>query len=200
MPTATGSQGTIGGAAAGAGLGGTAGAAAAAAAAAPNSSTPSTPVKVPSAAASYTPATLDPDLRSQINMVLIRDGHVGRIQDYLLHILNADTSNWPAMVQAHALQLLRSGEYTNFPALMDRIMDDVRHDMAFRDSGSSSSSSTNGANRINGTNGTKNGNGNGNGSKSGAVQLGSLALPQSVIDEALRATRESLDMVCEIEE
>lgn len=110
------------------------------------------------------------------------------------------------MVQAHALQLLRSGEYTNFPALMDRIMDDVRHDTAFRDSGSSS---TNGATRINGTNGTKNGNGKGTGtgtgngtglSKSGAVQLGSLALPQSVIDEALRATRESLDMVCEIEE
>ncbi|CAK7273666.1 hypothetical protein SEPCBS119000_005776 [Sporothrix epigloea] len=195
MPTATGSQVTMVGAAAGAG--GTAGTGAA------PSSTPSTPVKVPSAAASYTPATLDPDLRSQINMVLIRDGHVGRIQDYLLHILNADTSNWPAMVQAHALQLLRSGEYTNFPALMDRIMDDVRRDTALRDSGNGA----HGANKTNGTHGAKNGNGNTNGngngngpSKSGAVQLGSLALPQSVIDEALRATRESLDMVCEIEE
>jgi len=40
--------------------------------------TPSTPVKVPSSAASYTPATLDPDLRSQINTLLIRDGHVAK--------------------------------------------------------------------------------------------------------------------------
>jgi hypothetical protein len=37
---------------------------------------PSTPVKVPSSAANNTPATLDPDLRSQINTVLLRDGHV----------------------------------------------------------------------------------------------------------------------------
>lgn len=37
---------------------------------------PSTPVKVPSSAADYTPATLDPDLRSQINTILLRDGHV----------------------------------------------------------------------------------------------------------------------------
>ncbi|KAM3515746.1 hypothetical protein NHJ13051_009974, partial [Beauveria bassiana] len=36
----------------------------------------STPVKVPSSAADYTPATLDPDLRSQINTILLRDGHV----------------------------------------------------------------------------------------------------------------------------
>ncbi|CAK7208654.1 hypothetical protein SBRCBS47491_000165 [Sporothrix bragantina] len=190
MPTATGSQGASGGAAAAGGTAaaqtGTAGATTA------TTSTPSTPVKVPSAAASYTPATLDPDLRSQINMVLIRDGHVGRIQDYLLHILNADASNWPAAVQAHALQLLRSGEYTNFPALMDRIMDDIRHDTAFRDGGA------NGANGgTNGSNGTKNGNGT---SKPGVARSGSLALPQSIIDEALRATRESLDMVCEIEE
>ena len=39
---------------------------------------PSTPVKVPASAVSYTPATLDPDLRSQINTVLIRDGHVAK--------------------------------------------------------------------------------------------------------------------------
>lgn len=40
------------------------------------SNQPSTPVKVPPAAASYTPATMDPELRSQINAVLLRDGHV----------------------------------------------------------------------------------------------------------------------------
>ena len=40
------------------------------------SQNPSTPVKVPSSAANYTAATLDPDLRSQINTLLIKDGHV----------------------------------------------------------------------------------------------------------------------------
>lgn len=40
---------------------------------------PSTsPVKVPASAATYTPATLDPDLRSQINAALLREGHVER--------------------------------------------------------------------------------------------------------------------------
>lgn len=37
---------------------------------------PSTPVKVSASAANYTPATLDPDLRSQINTLLIREGHI----------------------------------------------------------------------------------------------------------------------------
>lgn len=141
----------------GAAAAGSAASATATASGASAASAPSTPVKVPSAAASYTPATLDPDLRSQINMVLIRDGHVSRIQDYLLHILHADNANWPATVQAHALQLLRTGECLSFPALMERVLDDVRTDPQF-------------------------------------------AVPQAVIDEALRATRESLDMVCEIEE
>ena len=39
---------------------------------------PSTPVKVPPSAANYTAATLDPDLRSQINSTLIKEGHVTR--------------------------------------------------------------------------------------------------------------------------
>ena len=123
-----------------------------------------------------------------------------RIQDYLLHILNADASNWPAAVQAHALQLLRSGEYANFPALMNRVMDDIRHDTGSLN-GTTNGSATNGngaTNGANGANGTANGTANGKSKQPG--QPGSLALPQSVIDEALRATRESLDMVCEIEE
>lgn len=35
-----------------------------------------TPVKVPPSAASYTPATQDADLRSQINMQLHKEGYV----------------------------------------------------------------------------------------------------------------------------
>lgn len=190
MPTAT-SGGAAGNGTGASGSGSTGGASSSGGTGAGATSTPSTPVKVPSAAASYTPATLDPDLRSQINMVLIRDGHVGRIQDHLLHILNADSSNWPAAVQAHALQLLRSGEYSNFPALINRIMDDIRQDT----SGGGGSGSANGANGASGSNS------NGNGANGSAAKAKpSLALPQNVLDEALRATRESLDMVCEIEE
>lgn len=39
---------------------------------------PSTPVKVPPSAANYTPATQDSDLRSQINSVLLKEGHVAK--------------------------------------------------------------------------------------------------------------------------
>lgn len=39
---------------------------------------PTTPVRVPKAVASYAPTTQDPDLRSQINTVLLRDGHVNK--------------------------------------------------------------------------------------------------------------------------
>ena len=38
----------------------------------------SAPVKVSGSAANYTPATLDPELRSAINSVLIEEGHVGK--------------------------------------------------------------------------------------------------------------------------
>jgi hypothetical protein len=41
-------------------------------------SEPTTPVKVPKAASTYTPTTQDPDLRSQINTVLLRDGHISK--------------------------------------------------------------------------------------------------------------------------
>ncbi|KXH64833.1 hypothetical protein CNYM01_14225 [Colletotrichum nymphaeae SA-01] len=40
------------------------------------SQTPSTPVKVPPSAANHSAATLDPELRSQINTLLLKDGHV----------------------------------------------------------------------------------------------------------------------------
>jgi hypothetical protein len=43
-----------------------------------SNNSPSTPVKVPSSAANHTQATLDQDLRSQINTVLLRDGHVSK--------------------------------------------------------------------------------------------------------------------------
>ncbi|KAM0249947.1 hypothetical protein ACHAP5_002540 [Fusarium lateritium] len=155
-----------------------------------SSNTPSTPVKVPSSAANHTQATLDPDLRSQINTLLLRDGHVAKIQDALLHALNSHSTNWPTAIQTHALNLLRSGEVTTFPALLSRVLEDVRHDSALNPT----SSSSNGTNAKSGA--------NGDGPKTNGAVDGKpdLAVPESVVEEALRVTRESLEAVCEIED
>ncbi|KAK1247968.1 hypothetical protein MKX07_000856 [Trichoderma sp. CBMAI-0711] len=158
---------------------------------------PSTPVKVPPSAANYTPATLDPDLRSQINAILLKDGHVAKIQEALLHALNSNSSNWPTAVQNHALNLLRSGEVTTYPALLRRVLDDVRESQP---STSSSSSSANGKSSA-ATNGSSSSSADANKKANGASSdKPPLAIPTSVIEEALRITRESLDAVCEIEE
>ncbi|KAI0901762.1 hypothetical protein F4806DRAFT_12431 [Annulohypoxylon nitens] len=150
-----------------------------------------TPVKVPSSAASYTPATQDPDLRSQINVLLLREGHIAKIQEHLLHSLNAHTSNWPSAVQTHALALLRSGDVTTFPALVQRVLKDVRHDTLAAAATDSTSTETNGASNGNKVNGT-------NGSSNNASGEPSLAVPQAVVDAVLKLTRECLESVCEI--
>ncbi|KAI1410174.1 hypothetical protein F5Y13DRAFT_168498 [Hypoxylon sp. FL1857] len=159
-----------------------------------------TPVKVPASAAAYTPATQDPDLRSQINALLIKDGHVNKIQEHLLHALNAHPSNWPSTVQSHALALLRSGDVTTFPALVRRVLEDVRHDTAAAAAASSSSTSA----TENGTNGSEvNGNTNGASKTNGATTTstdGSLAIPQAVVDAVLKVTRECLDAVAEVDD
>lgn len=92
---------------------------------------------------------------------------------------------------------------------MRRVMDDVRHQTAMNPSSSSSSSSS--TQQQNGGGVETNGNGNGNSNKkavNGSSSYGgvdsddkqpNLALPQAVVEDALRVTRESLEMVCEIE-
>ncbi|KAH6849820.1 hypothetical protein B0I37DRAFT_369948 [Chaetomium sp. MPI-CAGE-AT-0009] len=185
------------------------------------SQNPSTPVKVPSSAASYTAATLDPDLRSQINSLLIKEGHVTKIQDSLLHALHSHKSNWPTAVQNHALSLLRSGEVTSFPALLRRVLEDVRQDTTLSPNGGTATA-TNGAaaaaaaaaangsstSEENGTPAAVNGSGsktNGAATNNGTGAAGaggrpSLAVPSTVVDEALKITRECLDSVCEMDE
>lgn len=152
---------------------------------------PSTPVKVPSSAASYTPATLDADLRSQINTVLLRDGHINKIQDSLLHALNSHQTDWPTAVQNHALALLRSGEIASYTDLLRRVLEDVRNDSAGQ---AATASST-----ANGDSGGVKVNGNGT-SSSGSSDKISLAIPDSVIEEALKVTRASLEAVCDVVE
>ncbi|KAI1213467.1 uncharacterized protein F4807DRAFT_266983 [Annulohypoxylon truncatum] len=166
-----------------------------------------TPVKVPQSAASYTPATQDSDLRSQINMLLIREGHIAKIQEHLLHSLNAHTSNWPSAVQTHALALLRSGDVTTFPALVQRVLKDVRHD-TFAASAAASSDPNSSENNTNGTtsngkagvNGSSNGNGNGSAGGGDNNSNNNLAVPQAVVDAVLKLTRECLESVCEVDD
>ncbi|KAI1808529.1 hypothetical protein F4811DRAFT_548916 [Daldinia bambusicola] len=169
-----------------------------------------TPVKVPASAASYTPATQDQDLRSQINALLIREGHINKIQEHFLHSLNAHPSNWPSAVQSHALALLRSGDVTTFPALVRRVLEDVRHDTAAASDGPSSNNNNNNNNNNNSnTNSTTNGNNgnaktNGNSNSASATTSsstdGSLAVPQAVVDAVLKVARECLESVCEVDD
>ncbi|EJP68848.1 hypothetical protein MY5147_002177 [Beauveria neobassiana] len=152
----------------------------------------STPVKVPSSAADYTPATLDPDLRSQINTILLRDGHVPKIQERLLHALNADSSNWPTVIQSHALQLLRSGEVLTFPALLRRVLDDVQEATAKAAAATNNTAAA-------GTNGKAAPTTNGSTTTNNDVKL-ALAVPQAVVEDTIRVTKECLESVCEIED
>ncbi|KAK4639153.1 hypothetical protein QC761_705600 [Podospora bellae-mahoneyi] len=167
-----------------------------------NNNNPSTPVKIPPSAAGYTPATLDPELRSSINGILIKEGHVAKIQEILLHTLHANPTNWPTLVENHARDLLRSGEVTTFPVLLKRVMDDIRHDTALAPSNRAANGTPGQGEEVN-VNG-KNVNVNGNGIKVGGGGRGengnSLALPQQVVEDALKVTREALEGVVEIEE
>jgi hypothetical protein len=81
---------------------------------------------------------------------------------------------------------------------MKRVMEDVRQDTALSASGSTASNgaSTNGASstEANGTKATT------NGTDGAGTSAGSLALPQAIVDAALKITKECLDTVCEISE
>ncbi|KAI6380241.1 hypothetical protein MCOR25_001671 [Pyricularia grisea] len=151
-------------------------------------SNPPTPLKVSPAATSYTAATMDSDLRSQINTLLINDELSVKIQEALLHSLNAHPANWPTQIQQHALSLLRTGDITTFPALLDKVLEDVRQSTAAAAAANSSS----------GTNGEANGkktNGD-----AGAESTSNLAVPQAVVDEALKVTMDCLVDLVEFSE
>ncbi|KAI9811187.1 MAG: hypothetical protein M1832_000942 [Thelocarpon impressellum] len=70
------------------------------------------------------PSTLDPTLRSQINAALLEEGHIDRIHSTLS--TNLHSTPFPAQVRAQALALLRAGECTTFPALLEEVARRVR--------------------------------------------------------------------------
>jgi hypothetical protein len=86
-------------------------------------------------------------------------------------------------VQTHALALLRSGDTASFPALVRRVLDDVRA------AGGGGKGMANGA-EVNGK--------KVNGAADGSSAAG-LAVPHAVIEEALKVARESLEAVVEME-
>lgn len=97
-----------------------------------------------------------------------------------MHALNASPANWPTLIQDHALALLRSGEYSTFPALMARVLEDVRED-------------TEAARSQEGKDGK-------DGVMAGKGEGGrSLALPKNVVEEGVKITKECLDLVVEVE-
>ncbi|PSR75798.1 hypothetical protein BD289DRAFT_447425 [Coniella lustricola] len=170
-------------------------------------------IKIPRRAASYTPATMDSDLRSQLNVQLVAGGHDKKIQEHLLYALNAHSNNWPTQIQARALTLLRSGEATTFPQLLKQILEEVRKETALE-----AQSSSNGSNGSNGADTSMQANG-GNGTPTAGAKKGSgagpgpgeasnlhqnmrqsLAVPQAVVDEALKVTKDALMSVAEFEE
>jgi hypothetical protein len=106
-----------------------------------------------------------------------------RIQEHLLHSLHSDKSNWPTQVQDHALNLLRTGEVTSFPALLRRVLDDVRQDTI----SGSKPSKANGDSTKKGVNGAS------------TSTASNLAIPKEVVAEGLKVTKESLEAVCEID-
>ncbi|KAI0200506.1 hypothetical protein F4808DRAFT_460854 [Astrocystis sublimbata] len=170
---------------------------------------PATPAKVPASAATYTPATLDPDLRAQINSLLLREGHATKIQEHFLHSLNAHSSNWPSTIQAHALALLRSDEISTFPALVRRVLEDVQRDTATAAATIASNNANenggkdgaNGSAAAAGVNGTSKTNGSAAAAAAaaaGADSTPNLAIPPSVLEAVLKVVRDSLEDVCEI--
>ncbi|ROV98335.1 hypothetical protein VMCG_07087 [Cytospora schulzeri] len=124
---------------------------------------------------------MDPDLRSQLNMLLINGGHDKKIQEHLLYTLNAHPNNWPTQVQTRALALLRSGEATTFPVLLKQVLDEVRKETAMRPnnvnnpSGNTNNNATNAGaittSSTSTTNGADPANGNGASSSSAASSV-----------------------------
>ncbi len=94
-----------------------------------SASKPDSPrILLPASTSPCSARTMDAALRSQINTMLLREGHVASIHSSLLYGLQADAANWPTLIQAHALAVLRAGEATTFPALVDRVLRDIMRD------------------------------------------------------------------------
>lgn len=124
-----------------------------------------------------------------------------RIQETLLHALNTSPTNWPTLIQDHALSLLRDGSCMSFQELIRQVMADIKSDTQTQ----AAQQKTNGATGGGGGTGggaVKEGKGGGGGRAENGEGSASptLALPKTVIEEGVRITRECLDAVVEVAE
>ncbi|KAH8599603.1 hypothetical protein B0O99DRAFT_503327 [Bisporella sp. PMI_857] len=127
--------------------------------------------RIPKAASTYAPSTVDTELRSDINARLLQDGHIQNIHNKMVHALEADPKNWKDLVKKRAQELIRSREATTFDEATQLIIQEIARDTAREE-------------KSNGTNGV-------NGSATNA----SLALPKGVVEEGMKVTRAALDQV-----
>ncbi|RKF57068.1 hypothetical protein OnM2_077006 [Erysiphe neolycopersici] len=167
---------------------------------------PTSPVRVPKAVSNYTASTIDTETRSSVNSRLLVDGHIPKIHDALLHALHASPTNWPTLIQNHALSLLRSGECTTFHEVLERVLEDIHVDTVVARSSVSqtpdlSSNGHSGGEKRSESNGTKNFKGmEGSTSSSNSENRQSLVIPPNVVEEGIRITRECLETMCEIDD
>lgn len=186
---------------------------------------PSTPVKVPASATTYSPATLDPDLRSQINTILLRDGHVSKC---VLHLPSSTVLCLPPTHSVSTLLLATSLSSfclsvhiasTNGPRIQERLLHTLNsnasnwptalqdHALTLLRSGQVQTfpallrqvlddiQEASSASTTSPNKPKPKANGT-----SGTGDKSALAVPQVVVDEVLSVTRECLKDVCEIEE
>ncbi|OBT66837.1 hypothetical protein VE03_04038 [Pseudogymnoascus sp. 23342-1-I1] len=140
--------------------------------------------------AANAPNAPNPDLRSEINAQLLKDGHIDRIHNHLSHILSSDASNWPTRIRQHALALLRSPESSvdTFPKLVERVLADIRDDtnMARQEAGRRKVAEERGEAYVRDVRDRRGREGAG------------LEVPAVVMQEGVRITRECLEMVVEV--
>ncbi|KFY00319.1 hypothetical protein O988_03357 [Pseudogymnoascus sp. VKM F-3808] len=135
----------------------------------------------------------DPDLRSEINAQLIKDGHIDRIHNHLSHILASDSSDWPTRIRQHALTLLRSGHANchNFPALIEKVLADIRSDTnAARREAAARRQAEEKGEPVGVTKDKRD--------VRATREAGSLEIPAVVMQEGVRITRECLETVVEV--
>ncbi|KAI6245366.1 hypothetical protein HI914_06600 [Erysiphe necator] len=166
---------------------------------------PTSPLRVPKSVSNYTASTIDSEIRSSVNSRLLVDGHIPKIHDALLHALHASPTNWPTLIQSHALSLLRNGECTTFHEVLERVLEDIHVDTVIaRSSTDPTPHLSSNVHSVGEKKSEYNGNKNlrkaeVNTSKNQEAKQ-SLAIPPNVVEEGIRIVRECLETMCEIDD
>lgn len=113
-------------------------------------------------------------VEGQIVGALIANGSIPRIQESLLHELQA--SGWTTKLRAFVTDLMRGGEATRFDDLMERVLEEAMKGVD--------------GERTRNVNGTTT-----NGNRPGQE----LRIPDAAVKEGIKVVRRELEKVCEVE-